>query len=252
MAKKISLTAGALFMLQSTAWFALMNVFAKLVTHLPATEVVFFRCFVSMMFCIVYLKRNHISSVGKNKKILMARGVTGTISLFLYILTIQHMPLGTAVTIQYMSPIFALIIALLFMKETISVWQWFFFAISFSGVFLIKGFDSRIEMIYLAAGIVSAIGSAITFNLIRSLKNTEHPIVVVLHFMLIGTITGAVGMFFDFEMPHGWEWFYLFMIGATTQLGQITMTKALQISHITEVSILNYLGVIYEIGRAHV
>ena len=247
MPKEISLSKGAWFMLQSTAWFALMNVFAKLVNHLPATEIVFFRCFVSMLFCMVALQRFGVSPVGKNKGILLARGASGTFSLFLYLSTIKHMPLGTAVTIQYISPIFTVILAMLFMSERVSVWQWLFFIISFSGVFLIKGFDNRVEMIYLIAGLISAFFSGVAYNLIRSLKGNEHPTVVVFHFMLIGTIAGGIGMLFQFQMPVGMEWFYLFMIGLTTQFGQVTMTKALQISNVTEVSILNYLGVIYAV-----
>jgi drug/metabolite transporter (DMT)-like permease len=65
--------------------------------------------------------------------------------------------------------------------------------------------------------------------------------------MLIGTITGFIAMLFDFEMPQKWDWVYLILIGVTTQYGQIHMTKSLQISNIAEVSILNYLGVLYAI-----
>ena len=46
-------------------------------------------------------------------------------------------------------------------------------------------------------------------------------------------------------MPQGWDWFYLIMIGVLTQLGQINLTKALQLERIADVSIYNYLGVIY-------
>jgi drug/metabolite transporter (DMT)-like permease len=232
-------------MLQSTLFFAGMNVCTKMVSHLPAIEIVFFRCFISLLFCIVHLRVLKISWLGSHKQLLFLRGIFGTIALYFYFVTIQHMPLGTAVTIQFLSPVFSVIIAIWLLKEKVKIWQWLFFLMSFSGVFLIKGFDSRVQSIYLIMGIASAIFSALAYNMIRTIKGREHPVVVVLHFMLIGTITGCIGMLFHFKWPHGADWLYLILVGVFTQLGQLNMTKSLQLAQITEVSILNYLGVIY-------
>ena len=234
-------------MLQSTLWFAAMNVFAKLLNHLPVMEVVFFRCAVSLTFCLVLLKRQNISSTKGNSKLLFLRGAFGTIALYGYFVTLHHMPLGTAVTIQFLSPIFSVIVAIFMLNEKVKLPQWFFFLFSFCGVLLIKGFDERVSLSYLLLGIGSAIFSSFAYNMIRTIKGKEHPLIVVLHFMLIGTITGFIAMFFDFEMPQKWDWLYLVLIGVSTQYGQIHMTKSLQVSNIAEVSILNYLGVLYAI-----
>lgn len=238
---------GVLHMLQSTLWFAAMNVFAKLLNHLPVMEVVFFRCAISLTFCLVLLKQQDIASTGSNGKLLFLRGAFGTIALYGYFVTLHHMPLGSAVTIQFLSPIFSVIVAIFMLNEKVKLPQWFFFLFSFCGVLLIKGFDERISLFYLTVGIGSAIFSSFAYNMIRTIKGKEHPLIVVLHFMLIGTITGFIAMLFDFEMPQNWDWLYLILIGVTTQYGQIHMTKSLQVSNIAEVSILNYLGVLYAI-----
>lgn len=243
--KKSVIGKGAWYMIQSTLWFAGMNVCAKLLNHLPAMEVVFFRCAISLIFCLILIKRQNITSAGSNRKLLFLRGAFGTIALYGYFVTLHHMPLGSAVTIQFLSPIFSVIVAIFMLNEKVKLPQWFFFLFSFCGVLLIKGFDDRISLLYLAIGVGSAIFSAFAYNMIRTIKGKEHPIVVVLHFMLIGTITGFVFTLFNFEMPQGWDWLNLILIGVFTQYGQINMTKSLQISNIAEVSILNYLGVIY-------
>ena len=49
-------------------------------------------------------------------------------------------------------------------------------------------------------------------------------------------------------MPSGVEWIQLLGIGILTQLGQINLTLALQEEKLADVSILNYLGVLYAIG----
>ncbi len=234
-------------MLLSTFWFAGMNICAKMVNHLPAMEVVFFRCSIALLFCIYYLHRNSVSWTGSNRKLLLLRGIFGTVALYWYFLTLHHMPLGTAVTIQYLSPIFSVIVAIFLLNEKVKLPQWLFFLVSFCGVVLIKGYDERVSTFYLLVGIGSAVFSAFAYNMIRSIKGKEHPIVVVLHFMLIGTITGFVFTLFNFKMPQGWDWLMLILVGVFTQLGQVQMTKSLQIANIAEVSILIYTGVIYAI-----
>ena len=87
-------------MLLASFYFALMNIFIKAVTHLPAMEVVFFRCGISLMICFYYLKKENIDWKGSNRKLLMLRGMFGTASLFAYIVTINHLPLATAITVQ--------------------------------------------------------------------------------------------------------------------------------------------------------
>lgn len=232
-------------MLLSTFSFAVMNVFIKKVSNIPAMEIVFFRCTVSMVLCFSILYREKQDWIGSNRGLLVARGVFGTIALYTFFVTLHNMPLGTAVTIQYLSPIFTTIIAIYLLGERMKWLQWVFFAISFAGVIVIKGFDSRISLFMLAMGIASALSSGFAYNMVRSLKEKEHTMVVVLHFQLIGAAAGLVFSIFNWQTPVGWEWFYLFMIGICTQLGQVNLTKALQLEKIADVSILNYLGIIY-------
>lgn len=232
-------------MLMSTFYFALMNILIKKLSHLPAMEIVFFRCFVSMIICFGIIFRSKISWIGSNRKLLLARGFFGTLALFTYFLTIKALPLGTAVTIQYISPIFSTIIGIYLLKEKVMPIQWVFFITSFVGVLIIKGFNLDIPTFILILGLISALCSGFAYNFVRSMKEKENPIVVVLHFQLFGTISGLIAAIFFWEMPIGIEWLYLLGIGILTQLGQINLTLALQEEKLADVSILNYLGVLY-------
>lgn len=226
-------------------WFALMNVFVKKVNHLPAMELVFFRCAISTGFCFGGLYLAGIGWKGSNRKLLFLRGFFGTVSLWLYFVTLKKLSLGTAVSIQYMSPIFTVIIASFLLKEKILPLQFLFFVLSFAGVILIKGFDAAVSTTYLLAGVGSAIGSALAYNMIRNLKGKEHPLVVVLHFQLLAAIVGLSFSIFNWVTPKGIEWLYLFLIGATTQLAQMAMTRSLQNDKVANVTILQYTGIVY-------
>lgn len=235
-------------MLLAVVSFSLMNVFVKLAGRLPVMELVFFRCGISTVLSMAVLLSVKENLLGNNHRLLLLRGVFGTLALLTYFITVKEMPLGTAVTIQYLSPVFTAIIALVFLNEKVRNIQWLFFLISFSGVVLIKGFDSRVSLWCLGIGVASAICSSIAYNFVRTLSGREHPLVVVLHFQMIGAITGLAFSLFNWVQPQGWEWVYLLMIGLTTQLGQVHLTKALQKDKVARVSIIQYIGVVFAVG----
>lgn len=232
-------------MFLSTLSFFLANVFVKQVAHIPAMETVFFRCIVATAFCVWGLRRAKASLIGSNHLMLLLRGLFGTTALYFFFVTLQQMPIASAQTIQYLSPIFTATIAIFVLKESVRPTQWFFYAIAFSGVLLIEQFDTRIELKYLIFGIISAFCSGVAYNLVRSLRGKEHPLTVVLHFQVVGAVVGAISLFFAFEMPVGWDWLFLFLVGVFSQLGQIFLTDALQRERIAGVAIVNYTGLVY-------
>jgi drug/metabolite transporter (DMT)-like permease len=234
-------------MFLSTAAFFLANVFVKQVGHLPAMETVFFRCVVAAAFCVYGLRRAKASLVGDNHTLLLLRGVFGTVALYCFFVTLQQMPLASAQTIQYLSPIFTATIAIFVLKESVRPTQWLFYAMAFGGVLLIQQFDNRISPFYLAVGIMSAAFSGMAYNLVRSMRGKEHPLTVVLHFQLVGLVAGGVSIMFNWVMPVGIDWLYLLFVGIFSQAGQVFLTRALQSERVASVAIVNYTGLVYAV-----
>ncbi len=239
------ISVGVRSMFLSTFFFAMANVCVKQVAHLPAMEIVFFRCLLGVVFCFYGLKRANADWRGSNRTFLLLRGVFGTTALYCFFVTVQHIPLATAMTIQYLSPIFTAIIAIFLLKEKVRIPQWFFYALAFTGVLFIEQVDERVDPFYLALGILSAFGSGMAYNLVRSLKEKEHPLTVVFHFQLTGMVAGLVFTVFNWTTPAGWDWLYLVLIGIFSQLGQIFLTDALQKEKAASVAIIVYTGLIY-------
>lgn len=247
--KTALLNEGVKNMLLATFFFAVMNVFVKQLSHIPAMEIVFFRCLVSAAICFVGIYQAKVDWKGNNNLLLILRGSFGTAALFTFFLTVQNIPLASAVTIQYLSPIFTTMIAVFMLGEKVKSIQWLFYALAFAGVFVMRGFDSSISTLFLVTGIFSAFCSAAAYNLVRSLKEKEHPLVVVLHFQLVGVIVGLIFTVFNWVTPIGiWDWFCLLMTGVLTQLGQVHLTKSLQAERVANVAVLNYTGLIYALA----
>lgn len=235
-------------MLISVLGFALMNLTVKFLHRLPATELVFFRSIISLMLCGWYFKKYHIKPWGNNKLFLILRGTFGVTALSLFFYTLQKLPLGSAITIQYLSPIFTALFGIYILKEKVYSWQWFFFLISFAGIGIVKGFDPNITITLFLMGVCSAIFSGLAYNCIRKLKDTDHPLVVVFYFPLIATPVMGVISIFNWENPVGVEWLLLVLMGILTQIAQVYMTKAMQAAEINEITSLKYIGIVFALG----
>lgn len=241
------LSKGIKHMLVAGVFFSLMNVGVKYLDNIPAIEIVFFRSLVTLVISAIMIKRLGISFLGNNKVVLLLRGFFGVIALSLYFLCLQNMPLASAVTIMQLSPIFTTILAIFILKEKVKLPQWAFFLISFLGVALIKGFDPDMPLLYFVLAILSAFISALAYNMVRKLKDSDHPLVVVFYFPLVAMPVAGLMTYFVWVQPEPIEWLILIGIGIATQIAQVNMTKALQMEEVGKVSIVRYLTIVYAI-----
>lgn len=232
-------------MLLAGVFFALMNVSVKFIPHIPAIEIVWFRSIFSAVFTLLVLRQKGIPLFGTNKLSLLSRGIVGSISLILFFYTLQRIPLATAVTMQYLSPIFTTILGVFILKEKVQVKQYSYFGLAFLGVLLIQGVDPRVDGLSAVLGLISALASGIAYNLIRKLKGSEHPLVIIFYFPLVTLPIASIFLFFDWVQPVGWDWAILLWIGFCTQNAQYFMTLAYQSGNVSRVSSLSYLGVVY-------
>lgn len=235
-------------MIISGLCFALAHATVKFLPRLPSYELVFFRQAISLLLTYAMLRHLRISPAGNNKRALIARGVFGTLALTSFFYTLQTMPLASAVTIQYLNPIFTVILAGFLLKESPSLIQWLFFGASFGGVLLVQGFDARVSFMGALIGVFSALFSAAAYNMIRVLKNHDHPLVVMFYFPMVSILFLGPYTAFNWVQPQGTEWFFLLLIGVLTQVAQYFMTLAYQADRAANVSNLNYLGVIYALA----
>ncbi|MDG2177119.1 MAG: DMT family transporter [Gammaproteobacteria bacterium] len=243
---------GVWYMALATLLFSLMTVFVKLVPGIPPLEIIFFRAVISVALCFWGLKRARVSIFGNNKTMLMMRGVAGVIALTLNFYLIQEIPLATASTLTYLAPVATTIIGIWFVKEKVSPTQFLFFAISFAGILVIQGFDARVSLFHLIVGIITSVFMGLAYNCVRKLSTTEHPLVIIFYFPFVCLPVAGLWCLLFWVQPAGWQWFFLLMVGITSQVAQYFMTRAYQLATISTVSIVNYTGIIYAIFLGYI
>lgn len=233
------------FMLISVLAFTIMNALIKYLQHLPTFELVFFRSIGSSIICFILLLKQGISILGNQRKLLFSRGLFGVIAMFLFFAVVKLIPFGSAVSLRYISPIFAGILAIFILKERISPLQWGCFLLAFIGVLLIKGFDTRVNFLGLGLIILSAFFSGMVYIIIRKIGQRDHPLVVVNYFMFTATCIGGLFSIFSWQTPVGIEWIVLLSMGIFGFFGQLFMTKAYQIAAIATVAPMKYLEAVF-------
>jgi drug/metabolite transporter (DMT)-like permease len=243
----MGITRAIFHMFLAVTFFAVMNVSVHSLRHIPAHEIVLFRSAVSLLIAVGTLHYKRMFTFGKRIDLLILRGFFGSGALFLFFITVQKMPFATAITIQYLSPVITSIFALFFLREKMAPIQWIAYAVAFAGVAVIKWDDASISGLYLGLGILSAIFSALAYTTIRRMKDSDHPLVVVMYFPLVALPLAGIWCLFDWVTPHGWDWLWLLVTGISAQLGQVFMTKSLVAEKANIVSSVHYLGVIYSI-----
>jgi drug/metabolite transporter (DMT)-like permease len=237
--------SGATYLILAGLGLALVNSVVKLIPHIPPYEILFFRAVVSLALTFAALRAAHISPLGKNRPMLLLRGLAGTFGLLLYFYTLQSMPFATAVTVQYLHPILTGVVAGYLLKEHPSKIQWLLLGLSFAGVLMVRGFDPRVSAGALAVGVVSACLTSLSFTLIRALRHEDHAMVVMFYLPLVSLVVLGPYAMIHWVPPTGFEWWVLIAIGALTQISQYFLTRAYQLDTAANITNLNYLGIIY-------
>lgn len=254
---------GIIYIVLSGIAFFIVNFFVKLlgnpendiIPHLqkyPAHELVFFRSLVSFLISAAIIKYRGLPLLGNNRRWLLLRGTAGMLALTIFFFTLHKLPLAIASTLQYLSPIFTVLIASQLFREKVSKMQYFSSIIAFSGVIFIGfngltgGFSGqKPDLFWMGMGILSAVLSGVAYNAISKLKETEETINIVIYFPMLALPLTGIWCLFDFTVPMGIEWLILLTIGIFTQIAQVCMTRAFLSTDTAIVAPFQYIGAIY-------
>ncbi len=232
-------------MLLSAVSFTAMNLIVKHLAHFGSGQLVLFRAFGSLFFTMSYLLWHKIPMLGNQKSLLIYRGLVGVTSMGLFFVSVNYLPIGSAVSLRYISPIFATILAVFFLKEKVKPIQWLFFLMAFGGVLIIKGFDPNIDSLGLLLVLGSAFFSGMVYVIINKIGHGDHPVVIVNYFMWISFAVGGILSLFNWTTPIGIEWALLLSLGVFGYFGQLFMTKAFQSQATNKIVSLKYIEVIF-------
>lgn len=233
-------------MILASLSFATMNLFGKLAfTATPYQKTFISNVVASIIICcIIFYKKDSIIGKCENRKYLFLRGIMGTISIFTLYYSLDYLLLADATILTKLSPFFTIIFSFIILKEKFTRTQLYFLIMAFLGsLFVIKPeFNSSI--IPSLMGILSACTAGIAYTMIRILGNKESFYTIILSFTGIATLTMFPSIFINnnISIQHT---LFLILGGFCFTLGQIFLTIAYKSAPASEISMFDYLGLLF-------
>ncbi len=243
---------GIKFLIASGLAFSLMSVCVKEIGEkIPVSELVLARAAISLVITRFLLFKKKINPWGKNKKLLLIRGLLGTIALFCIFKALTILPIATATVIQYIYPTFTVICAYFILNEFIVKKIVLSIFIGWIGIVLVSqpewATNSNFIENFTAIGIaiLGALMTSLAYICVRKLSANEEPLVIIYYFPLVSIPISLPFIVNNFVLPTGLDWLWILGIGFFTQIGQLCITEGLRLIPAGQATSLNYSQVIF-------
>lgn len=246
----------ALWMVLASFWFALMAVGIKYASNSFGTlELVLYRGLVSMVFMAIVVRARGATLRTPVPMMHVWRSTIGVLSLSAWFYAIAHLPLATAMTLNYMSGVWvaAFIVggALLYGDAQKQGPLLGTVLLGFVGV--VMTLRPTIDQNQLFAGVVgllSGMGAALAYMQVTALGKVGEPEERTVFYFSVGTaLVGAVGLLFTDVTP--WsevrlqDALWVIPIGILASLGQWCMTRAYRKGATLVVASMQYSGIVF-------
>lgn len=240
----------SLWMLLASLMFAAMGACIKIASDYQATlsQIVVFRGTPSVLLLLTWAVFTRRSMRPKSWRLHIARNVMGVGSMWMGFFAISVLPLATAVSLNYTSPLF--IAGWMLMRDwkqrdgvrTLAV------LLGFAGVVaVLRPSIGADQMLGAAVGLCAGACSAVAMMQVRSLGRIGEPEWrTVLFFSCFVCITGVTGVLIE-----GWPlvsplgWLALVGVGLFGLVGQLAMTRAFGLGSALLTAALQYSTIIF-------
>lgn len=239
----------SLWMLVAGLSFALMGVFVKYAAaEFTAAELVFYRALVQIGVAWAVLARAGVTVRTTRLGMHVHRGVAGFVSLFAFFYALTMLPVATAMTLNYSSPLFLALLLAILARERPRPALLGTILLGFAGVILLLRPALDADQLWPGiVGLASGIVSAIAYWNVRQLVQADEPVArVVFYFALFACLGSLVWM-----APQNWHpvrldnFGALAGVGAFGAAGQLAMTRAYGRGNTLVTAALSYSGIVF-------
>ena len=245
---------GVLYMVASALGFSVMSLLVKVASaRLPTGQIVLARAVVTLVVSLLMVarlsRRTGLAPWGTRKGGLVLRGVLGFGGLTFYYLSLAHLPLADATTIQNTTPLLTALLAWWLLREPVGWTTAIALVFGIAGVTLIvHPSGAGVDPIGVGAALAGTVCASFAYVTVRQLARTEHPLVIVLYFPIVATPLALPWALATWVPPTVTEWGLLLAIGLATQLGQVFLTMALVIERAARATSVGYVQVAFAMG----
>ena len=239
----------SLWMVAAGLSFALMGVCVKAgAQEFSAAELVFYRSVVQIAFAGALLAHAGLSMRTDRLGMHVHRGVAGFASLFMFFYALTSLPVATAMTLNYTSPVFLALLLAVMARERLRLRLVATVLLGFAGcVLLLRPTIDGHQLWPAAVGLASGAVSAVAYWNVRALVRAQEPEArVVFYFGVFAFLGSLVWM-----APQSWHPVTLANapvlagVGVFGGIGQLAMTRAYGQGSTLVTAALSYSGIVF-------
>lgn len=235
-------------MLVAALGFAIMGALVKFgAQKFSSAELVFYRSLFGLVTIWLYIAANKLPLATPFISKHMTRALVGFVSLVLFFYAIAHLPLATAITLNYTSPLFLAVFMPFLLHEKPRKILLLALIVGFIGVSLLLKPTLNHESWFAGLmGLLSGIGAALAYVHVKQLGQLNEPDWrTVYYFTLVSAVgAGAWMLFDDFHSLTWMDLLVLLGLGASATVAQLALTRAYRTGDTLVVASLAYATVL--------
>lgn len=246
--KNQNIGKGALCIIASAFFFALMGLFVQLAGNLPPIQKSFFRNAVAAIIAFVLLLKDGGGFLWKKGSLpaLLARSVFGTVGVLCNFYALDHLILSDALILNKLSPFFAILLSFFILHEKITPFKLFMVFVAFLGsLFVIKP-TPELWNPASVVGLLGGLGAGIAYTMVRKLSEIgERKTYIVFFFSFFSCLVLLPYIILNYAEMSVLQFVYLVLAGISAALGQFAITAAYSYAPAREISIYDYTQIIF-------
>ena len=234
-----------------TAWmagallsFCVMAIGAReLWGSISTFQILFFRSVVGVLVITLIIYKSGDCRLFSTARIKLhtARNVFHFAGQYGWFVGLGLLPLAEVFALEFTVPIWTLIIAAIFLQESITPRKTLAFIFGAAGVYVILKPGSQVISPASTIVLLAALCFAAAYVFTKSLSNTENPLTVVFYMCLIQLPIGMFLSLSNWVFPNPIQWAWLCAVGLTALSAHYCVTSAMKISEAGIVVTLDFL-----------
>lgn len=183
------------------------------------------------------------------------RSLSGTVSMFCLFAAVTMIPLAEVTAINFTSPMFLTVLAMVFLGERIHRFRWTALGIGFLGVLIMLGPHLSFahgNSVGALAALGAALFSAIAMTFLRSMSSGEHAITITFYFSLTFMACAALTALSGWPAPTLSQWVLIVLAGLFGVFGQLLMTYSYRYAEASTVAPLDYTNMLMSVILGYV
>ena len=177
------------------------------------------------------------------------RAASGLFGMIFTYGAVLLLPLAEATTLGFTAPVFAVLIAIVLLRERIGPYRWGAVGMGFAGVIVVmqpfSGLHEGVTLAGVAVGLVAPFMVALISFQLQDLNTTENPWSIVFWFSALTTPVAAIALPFVITGHDPLTWALIIGMGLVGAAAQMLLTTSLRFGSAAVILLMDYTALLW-------